>query len=64
LENSDVVKPTNAVSATKNTLKGSTKNKRSSTSNGPLEITRTVSATAERNVARQTITLTVDAWSR
>ena len=45
-ENSDVVKLTNAVSAIRNTLNGSTKNCRSRTSSGPSRMTRAVSAAA------------------
>ena len=46
------MKPTNAVSATRNTLNGSTKNSRSIAMNGPPMTTRTVSATAATNVAK------------
>jgi hypothetical protein len=59
-----VVKPTKAVSATRKTLKGSTKNCRSSTSSGPPTTTRAVSATAAANVRKLTATLTVGASRR
>ena len=63
-EKSAVVKPTNAVSATRNTLNGSTKNSRSRTSIGPAEITRTVSAPAAMSVQRLATTLISGAKSR
>ena len=63
-EKIDVVNPTNAVSATRKTLNGSTKNCLSRTSKGPSDITRTVSAVAARNVSRHTATLTAGACSR
>src|SRR5512135_482945 len=63
-EKSAVVKPTNAVSATRNTLKGSTKKSLSRTSSGPPAITRAVSAAAATNVARLAATLTTGACSR
>src|SRR5258708_11380437 len=59
-----VVKPTNAVSATRNTLNGSTKKSLPATSSGPVEITRTVSAPAASSVRPQAITLTIGASSR
>src|SRR5438105_4120647 len=51
-ENSAVVKPTKAVSATRNTLNGSTKNCPSSASSGPSAITRLVSSAAAARVTR------------
>ena len=63
-EKIDVVKPTNAVSATRNTLNESTKKSFSATRSGPADITRTVSAAAAASVAPQTTTLTMDASSR
>ena len=59
-----VVKPTKAVSATRKTLNGSTKNCRSRTSSGPPTITRAVSATAAANVRKLTATLTAGASRR
>src|SRR4051794_27677698 len=56
-EKIDVVKPTNAVSATRKTLNGSTKNCLSSTRSGPSRITRAVNAAAARNVSRLTMAL-------
>jgi hypothetical protein len=63
-EKIDVVKPTNAVKATRKTLNGSTKNCLSSTSIGPPVMTRTVSAIEARNVSRLAPTLTAGAVSR
>ena len=63
-EKIEVVKPTNAVNATRNTLNGSTKKSRSATSSGPVEITRTVNAAAASSVSPQMITLTIGASSR
>src|SRR5437660_1633314 len=51
-ENSAVVKATKAVSATRNTLNGSTKNCSSSATIGPSAITRRVSSAAAAKVAR------------
>src|SRR3990172_374458 len=51
-ENSAVVKPTNAVSATKNTLNGSTKNCSSSATIGPSATTFAVSNAAAHKVAK------------
>src|SRR5436190_13612719 len=59
-----VVKPTNAVSATKNTLKESTKKSLPATSIGPSLITRTVNAIDASQVRRLTATLTRDAQAR
>src|SRR2546428_3719985 len=59
-----VVKPTNAVSATRNTLKESTKKSLPATSIGPSLITRTVSAIDASHVRRLTATLTRDAQAR
>src|SRR5689334_13683634 len=63
-EKSDVVKPTNAVRATRNTLNGSTKNNCSRTSIGPNETTCAVSAAAARSVQKLATTLTSGAKSR
>src|SRR5436190_21825379 len=59
-----VVKPTNAVSATRNTLKESTKKSLPATSIGPSVITRTVSAIDASQVRRLAATLTRDAQAR
>src|SRR6476620_6161350 len=56
--------PTNAVSATRKTLNGSTRNWLRTTSSGPLPITRTVSAVAARNVHTLATTLTSGAKGR
>src|SRR2546426_8007940 len=59
-----VVKPTNAVSATRNTLKESIKKSLPATSSGPSVMTRTVSAIDASQVRRLTATLTRDAQAR
>src|SRR5262245_52134176 len=63
-ENNDVVNPTSAVSATRNTLNGSTKSWRSSTIIGPSAITRTVSAHAATNTSALIATLIAGAMPR
>jgi hypothetical protein len=50
--NKVVVKDTNAVNATRNTLKGSTKNWSSKRVVGPLAMTRMTSSVAARNVPK------------
>src|SRR4029453_15905194 len=63
-ENSEVVKPTNAVSATRNTLNGSTKNSLSIAMNGPSPMTRNVRAAAATSVPKLATTLTSAAKRR
>src|SRR3972149_5390168 len=57
-EKSAVVKPTNAVSATRNTLNGSTKNCSSSATIGPSATTFAVSNAAAQKVAKLMAALT------
>src|SRR5450432_428938 len=57
-ENMAVVQPTKAVSATRKTLNGSTKNCSFPNSKGPSTITRRVSATLARKVPKLSATLT------
>src|SRR5512143_1183294 len=63
-ENTDVVKPTNAVSATRKTLKGSIRKLSWNASSGPRSTTRTVSAAAAASVQKLTIALIVGATGR
>src|SRR6476661_2892311 len=63
-ENSEVVKPTNAVSATRKTLNGSMRNWRCSTRSGPPSITRIVSAAAASSVQKLAAAFTVGANER
>src|SRR5436190_5730969 len=64
LENNAVVMPTNAVSATRNTLNGSTRNCWCSASSGPVRITRTVSEAAATKVQALAATFTAGAIAR
>src|SRR5665213_2858471 len=63
-ENIAVVHPTNAVSVTRNTLNGSTRNCLSRTSSGPSMTTRSVSADAAANVRKLAATFTHPAYAR
>src|SRR5882724_12620364 len=63
-ENSAVVNPTNAVSATRNTLKASMKNCSCAISRLPRSTTSAVSAAAARNVPRLKATLSSGARRR
>src|SRR5450432_2456186 len=63
-ENNDVVKPTNAVSVTRNTLKASIKNCSCPTDKLPCATTLDVSAHAARNVTSEKPTLASGAQRR
>src|SRR5262245_3670306 len=63
-ENNAVVHATNAVNATRNTLKGSTKNCSAMASCGPSAITRAVSAQLARKVPRLAATFASAAQRR
>src|SRR5512135_64260 len=63
-ENIEVVQPTNAVNATRNTLNGSTKNCSRPASSGPSFITRSVSAAPAISVAKLMPTLASAAQAR